>query len=129
MSDKTQRVTIIPPESRDGLTRTQGTRVVLEDGTELEGVEKVTLTAVPNSLWRAAIELQPKMGVMKGMHAQLYQGRSSWWRTLLCRMAGVILEDTDVSYKRVRNYRKPGSNPSAPIASKPNPPPNPPPMI
>lgn len=38
-----------------GLTKTQGTKVILEDGSELEGIRKIVLTAEVNDFWRADI--------------------------------------------------------------------------
>lgn len=54
-------VTVIAPP--DG--RTTGTRVVLEDGSELEGVTKIVLTAGLNDLWRAEIHCYAKVGPIR----------------------------------------------------------------
>lgn len=54
MQKNPQLVTIIPPDLSPGNpTRTQGTKVVLEDGSELTNVKRVVLTADLNDLWRA----------------------------------------------------------------------------
>lgn len=93
-----QTVTVIPPEpSATGITYSQGTRVVLADGSELGKVTKITLVAEVNDVWRGTIELMPAMGVMKGMQVTINQHNPSWWRTMLCRMAGVVVSKTDHS--------------------------------
>ena len=49
-------VRIIQPDAKDGkATSTQGTRVMLGDGSELSGVTKIVLTAEVNSIWQAEI--------------------------------------------------------------------------
>lgn len=92
MQKNPQLVTIIPPDQTPGRpNRTQGTRVVLEDGSELTNVRRVVLTADVNDLWRAQIDLLPSMGVMAGMTAHINEANPSWWRKLLVRLAGVGL--------------------------------------
>lgn len=50
-------VTIVPPEpTESGLTLTNGTRVLLADGTPLEGVTRIVLTLEPNGIWTAQID-------------------------------------------------------------------------
>lgn len=39
--------------------QTAGTRVLLADGTEVHGICRIELTAEPNDLWRARIDLLP----------------------------------------------------------------------
>lgn len=93
-----QTVTVIPPDPGEtGVSRSQGTRVVLADGSELGKVTKITLVAEVNDVWRGTIELMPAMGVMKGMQVTINQHNPSWWRTMLCRMAGVVVSKTDHS--------------------------------
>ncbi|WP_341520723.1 hypothetical protein AABC73_20580 [Pseudomonas sp. G.S.17] len=55
--------TIIPAPQRDGNSchMTQGTRVLLDDGSELDGVVSITLRAEPNGLWAATIEVMPQV--------------------------------------------------------------------
>jgi len=92
-----QTVTVIPPEPGEtGVSRSQGTRVVLADGTELGKVTKITLVAEINEVWRGTIELMPAMGVMKGMEVSINRPNPSWWRTMLCRMAGVVVSETAI---------------------------------
>lgn len=99
--------TVIPPESLEsGATRTQGTRVVLDDGTELTQVTGIILEAQVNSLWHGTITCHPKMGVMKGMTVHIQYGKASWWRTLLCRLAGVLVEESHLDLIE-RRYRAP----------------------
>lgn len=38
-------------------TLTQGTKVILPDGSELPGVTKIVLTAEPNGLWTADVQI------------------------------------------------------------------------
>jgi len=57
----TKVVSIIPPH-KDGDTgphKVQGTHVLLDDGSRLEGVQKVTLVAEVGDVWKAIIELRP----------------------------------------------------------------------
>jgi hypothetical protein len=64
-------VTIVPPESSEsGITRTQGTRVLAADGSEIGGINKIVLTAEPNDLWRAVIHLNPRLGHLHGVAAE-----------------------------------------------------------
>jgi hypothetical protein len=55
--------TIIPAPQKDGNAShpTQGTRVLLSDGSELDGVVSITLSAAPNGLWAATIEVMPQV--------------------------------------------------------------------
>jgi len=57
----TKVVSIIPPQKDDdtGPHKAQGTRVLLDDGSRLEGVKKVTLVAEAGDVWKAIIELSP----------------------------------------------------------------------
>lgn len=91
-------VTIIPPpvDDRSGLTRTQGTKVLV-DGQELKGVTKVELVASVDDVWRARIECVAHVQVMPGMVLEVESyGELSWWRRLALRIAGVEVEATDL---------------------------------
>lgn len=88
---------IVPPDpSKSGATPSQGTRVFLSDGSELQGVFRVELTADVGGLWRGVIHVYPQVGVMEGMEVEVREGRGSWWRSLLCRMAGAKVKVTGV---------------------------------
>ena len=89
-------VTIVPPAPpiNGEPCKTQATKVLLEDGSELGNVTRIVLSADINDVWRAQINVIPSMGVMKGMDADIIEGKLSWWRRLLCRMAGVQLHAT-----------------------------------
>ncbi|WP_414486039.1 hypothetical protein [Stenotrophomonas maltophilia] len=92
-------VTIIPPPVDDGsgLTRTQGTKVLV-DGQELKGVTKVELVASVDDVWRARIECVAKVQVMPGMLLEVESRRQlSWWRRLALRIAGVNIDATSLS--------------------------------
>lgn len=80
-------ISIIPPEAGDsGAVLTQGTRIVTEDGQEIKGVTKVVLTAEVDNLWRAHIEVWPRMVSMNGMLATWEPTpQLSWWRRILMR--------------------------------------------
>lgn len=54
MGLKTVRIVQERPSS-SGIVMTQGTKVVLDDGSELQGVTKIVLTAEVNDIWRAEI--------------------------------------------------------------------------
>lgn len=65
-----QYVTIVPPTAEPGqLLPSQGTKVILPDGTELEGVTKVEMVASLNDVWRAVIHLHAHMAVAQGVEA------------------------------------------------------------
>lgn len=57
----TKIVSIIPTQnSKDGRYHvSQGTQVLLSDGSRLEGVSKVTLVAEVGEAWKAIIEVFP----------------------------------------------------------------------
>lgn len=54
-------VSIIPSEKDDdsGAHLTRGTKILLDDGSYLQGVVKVVLVAESNNLWKAIIEVHP----------------------------------------------------------------------
>ena len=54
-------LSIIPKlkESERGAHSAHGTQVLLDDGSRLEGVTKVTLVAEVGSVWKAIIEVNP----------------------------------------------------------------------
>jgi len=92
-------VTIIPPpmDDRSGLTRTEGTKVLV-DGQELKGVTKVELVAGVDDVWRARIECFAQMQVMPGMLLEMESHqRLSWWRRLALRISGVNIDSTSLS--------------------------------
>ncbi|HEY0290704.1 MAG TPA: hypothetical protein VGC62_27485 [Pseudomonas sp.] len=55
--------TIIPAPTKDGsgCHLTQGTRVLLSDGSELSGVISINLSAEANGVWTALIEVHPQV--------------------------------------------------------------------
>ena len=102
-----QPVTIVPPAPLpSGISLTRGTKVLLEDGSEIGRVTRIVLTADINEAWRAQIDLLPTAGVMKGMVAVVDQKKASWWRTWLCRLAGVQLQVTTLDGE-AHEYRQP----------------------
>lgn len=56
-------VTILPPPNQKpgSAQMTQGTRVILSDGSELARVTGVTLTAGVNGVWEATITVLPEI--------------------------------------------------------------------
>lgn len=65
-------VTICPPEPNEsGLTKTQGTRIVLSDGSELHGITKIVLTADLNDIWRAEVACHFKASELPNVLAQI----------------------------------------------------------
>ncbi|MCU1054182.1 hypothetical protein JAK47_06490 [Stenotrophomonas maltophilia] len=92
-------VTIVPPpvDERSGLTRAQGTRVLV-DGQELKGVTKVELVASVDDVWRARIECMAHVRVMPGMLLEVESHRPlSWWRRIALRIAGVGIDATSLT--------------------------------
>lgn len=67
------RVTIKPATYEGGAAclKTNGTQVVLEDGSVLSGVTKITLTAEVNSVWTAEIECHVEPPLLEGVLAQI----------------------------------------------------------
>lgn len=89
--------TIVPPELGDGewYAKTQGTKVVLEDGSVLSGVTKITLVAVTDDIWRAVIECNVKIQavkvdaeIMPSPITVMIRNRPAWWQRVLLRLAG-----------------------------------------
>ncbi|WQI19770.1 hypothetical protein U2S91_16705 [Stenotrophomonas maltophilia] len=100
-------VTIIPPPVDDGsgLTRTQGTKVLV-DGQELKGVTKVELVASVDDVWRARIECVAQVQVMPGMLLEVESHRRlSWWRRLAYRIAGADIDATSLACSARRSEK------------------------
>lgn len=79
-------VRILPSMRESGFgTLARGTKVVLEDGTELKGVTKIVLTAEVNDLWRAEITLSVHAPALNAFATFLppVPERQPWWRRLL----------------------------------------------
>ncbi len=53
-------VSIIPPKDGSNITKTQGTKILLDNGEYLRHVHKITLVAEPESPWKAIIEVYPQ---------------------------------------------------------------------
>ncbi|HHP4810588.1 TPA: hypothetical protein ACSBZ0_002950 [Acinetobacter baumannii] len=52
-------VSVIPPKDDSNITKTQGTKILLDNGEYLRHVHKITLVAEPESPWKAIIEVYP----------------------------------------------------------------------
>lgn len=52
-------VSVIPPKDESNITKTQGTKILLDNGEYLRHVHKITLVAEPDSPWKAIIEVYP----------------------------------------------------------------------
>ena len=52
-------VSVIPPKDGSNITKTQGTKILLDNGEYLRHVHKITLVAEPESPWKAIIEVYP----------------------------------------------------------------------
>lgn len=79
-----------PPMGEDAFAhRTMGTQVLTPDGTPLPGVTRITLTAEPNSIWRATIECTveaPEICALTGLRTYKPMGR---FKRLVLRLIGV----------------------------------------
>lgn len=53
-------VSVIPPKDGSNITKTQGTKILLDNGEYLRHVHKITLVAEPESPWKAIIEVYPQ---------------------------------------------------------------------
>ena len=56
-------VTILPPPNQNpgGVQMAQGTKVMLSNGSELNGVQSVTLSAKAGGVWQATITVLPEI--------------------------------------------------------------------
>ncbi|KQE16774.1 hypothetical protein APD36_06530 [Acinetobacter pittii] len=52
-------VSVVPPNSGNDITMTQGTTVLLDNGEHLRHIHKITLVAEPLQPWKAIIEVYP----------------------------------------------------------------------
>ncbi|MBC6786650.1 hypothetical protein CKN53_08865 [Acinetobacter baumannii] len=52
-------VSVIPPKDDSNITKTQGTKILLDNGEYLRHVHKITLVAEAESPWKAIIEVYP----------------------------------------------------------------------
>lgn len=101
-------LTIIPPPAEEcsGLTRTQGTKLLV-DGQELKGVTRVVLVAEVGDVWRARIECMAHVQAMPGMWVEVHEGvQLTWWRRLLLRLVGVSVDTADLG-SAAHTYEKP----------------------
>lgn len=81
-------VRIVQPSNDSGrFTPTQGTKVLLEDGSEIEGVYKIVLTAEVNSLWSAEIHCHPHM---TDLSAWATIHKTGWWLRLRYWLTGKV---------------------------------------
>jgi|GEM_PF-2620760 len=72
-------------------TPTQGTRVILADGSELGGVQSIEITGKSDDVWRARISCLVTMDEMIDIDGEITERRVvlTWWRRMLLRAAGV----------------------------------------
>lgn len=88
---KSQVVRIVPPEREgSGVLPAQGTRVFVGD-TEVDGVQKIVMTAEVNGVWQAVITCHADMSEMDGVTARFEKG--------------AVIDVTDLS-DQARRYRK-----------------------
>ena len=121
-SERRTLVTIVPPKSTGkGFTVTNGTKVLLPNGTELKGVTGIRLIGHSNDVWRAEIECIAHVDEMPGMLASIRTSgkRLSLWQRVLLRLSGLhaiavetLDSDSDFQeWKRFRLRRVPVSPP------------------
>jgi hypothetical protein len=84
----------------------QGTKLFLEDGSQIGRVTKLTIHGEIGDVWRATVEVIPEMGVWDGVIVNLKERKPAWWRTLLVRLAGGVIDTTDLDCY-TREFRKP----------------------
>lgn len=105
--------TIVPPPSEAGkYTRTNGTKVVLPDGSVLGGVTSIRLIGHTNDIWRAEIECLAHVDAMPGMLVSINTNGKQltlWQRTLLwlsgMRAIAVETLDSEAEYLEWRRFR------------------------
>lgn len=96
-------ITIVPVESGPGeIQKTQGTQVILSDGSQLGGVSKIELVAEINDVWRAVIHCQARVLPITARTEDFVDGYRDLprWRYWLLRMAGFMVAQQPAS-KRV----------------------------
>jgi hypothetical protein len=87
-------VTIVPPEPHEsGVTKTMGTKVLLEDGSELQGVFRIILRAEVDSIWTAEIHCHPKMVSMTAT-PNVRMSKVGWWERLRSRLSKTPMDTT-----------------------------------
>jgi hypothetical protein len=96
---------VAPAPSEIGLTRTQGTKVLLEDGSELEGVYRIVLRAEVNDIWTAEIHCHPSMAEITAW-ASVHSDKPNWWSRLWSKLKGGDIDVTKLD-SGSREYRKP----------------------
>jgi len=91
MKSELNLVTVVPPpcDAKNGMCMASGTKVLLRDGSELQGVTRVELVAEVGGLWRARIDCVATVPTMPGMLLEISEPRRLvWWQRLLLRMSG-----------------------------------------
>lgn len=58
------------PRSGEGGQPTKGTQVFADDGTKLDGIQSITLTARVNDIWRAQVEMSHLLLPPEGIVAE-----------------------------------------------------------
>lgn len=77
--------------------KTQGTKVLLPDGTPVPGITSITLHCDPNDIWHATIKANVSPPEVTVSATVSTERPLSWWRRVLLRLAGVqSVEDTDL---------------------------------
>lgn len=108
--EKVNMVRIAPPENIDGRAMlTQGTKVFLDDGTEVDGVYKVVLTAEVNALWSAVIHCHAKPEPVRAIGTIIrdelpwwnWLARNTWGRIFWKQVETTSLDSSSRSYRRV----------------------------
>ena len=108
--------TIIPPRNTGkGPTVTQGTKVVLSDGSELKGITRIEIQANANDVWRARIDCYIKPAIVKDALLEVRQSAGvpfSWWRKALLRLAGIdaasitTLDSREIEWRTLRSRER-----------------------
>jgi len=108
MDRKSNNIVIVQPAPADsGAVPAHGTKVLTQDGREIDGITAVTLHAEVGDIWRATIECYPH--VSESMVATAIQRNAkplNWWQRLCIKMSGLRLEVETTSLDRSsRSYR------------------------
>lgn len=83
MNSELKLLRIVPPENPGGgYTKTQGTKVLMPDGTSLPAVNGIVIRAEPDGLWRAEISCfvqPPDVTCLSDVQYRRFSGRESLW--------------------------------------------------
>jgi hypothetical protein len=89
MNDKVIGVRIVPaPPGKHGYSMAQGTKVLTQDGVEIQRVTEINLRCKAGDLWRGEISVMPSPDEINALVKVSSHKPLTWWRRALLRLAG-----------------------------------------